>query len=82
MPIRVDFDPTMPNVFPEPTRSNRPSGDIEDYDSSMIIDHIDELNMTYPDALQTWNTKFSYRKLSSKGLKKPYDESLERLVQL
>jgi hypothetical protein len=81
MPLRVGLDPTMPNVFTEPTLSNLSFGHTEDYDSSMIIKYLDKIEMMCPDAVRTWNAKFPDRNLSLKELRTSYEESLGSLVQ-
>jgi hypothetical protein len=77
MPPRPCLLPGSP--IPEPDPSNLPFGDTEDYQDSMIIHYVDELQMTYVAAAERYSEKFPCDTLNAKGLRKRHIHCLMRL---
>jgi hypothetical protein len=82
MPPRCDVDPDYPDLIPEPTLTNYPFGETVKYHDSMILHYVDELDMTYKEASQTWNRRSLEYTLRSDALRQRYERSLEHLVQV
>lgn len=79
MPQRTDLVPGQEP--PEPTASNLPYGDTEDYRSSMLIYWLDEKEHTYLDAAKLYRERFPGQTSNDDTIRRMHLRSLQRLAR-
>jgi len=77
MPPRPGVVPGQP--IPEPDSANLPFGDTEDYNNSMIIHYMDEVEMTYTKAAEVYSARFPRDAVTDEAVRKRHIRSLLRL---